>query len=56
MWMLELLMEATEVEVVARATAVLNWSESAARWAVWLWPDVVWVVFCECLQQDIAML
>ncbi len=24
--------------------------------AVWLWPVVVWVVFCECLLQDIAML
>jgi hypothetical protein len=45
-------MEATEVEVVARATAVRNWSESAARWEVWLWPVVVWVVFCECLLQD----
>ena len=56
MWMLELSMEATEVEVVARATAVRNWSESAARCAVWLWPVVVCVVFCECLLQDIAML
>jgi hypothetical protein len=35
--------------VVARATAVRNWSESAARWAVWLWPVVVCVVFCEVL-------
>lgn len=49
-------MDATEVEVVARATAVRNWSESAARCAVWLWPVVVWVVFCECLLQDMAML
>ena len=44
------------VEVVARATAVRNWSESAAHWAVWLWPVEVGVVFCECLLQDIAML
>ena len=56
MWMLELSTEATEVEVVARATAVRNWSELAADWAVWLWPVEVWVVFCECLLQDIAKL
>ncbi len=31
---LELSVEATEVDVVARATAVWNWSESAA-WLVW---------------------
>ncbi len=40
MWMLMLVLElstgATEVEVVARATAVGNWSESAAHWAVGL--------------------
>ena len=56
MLMLVLSIDATDVEVVARATAVRNWSESAARWAVWLWPVVVWIVFCECLLQDIAML
>jgi len=41
MLMLVLSIEATDVEVVARATAVRNWSESAARWAVWLWPAEV---------------
>ena len=56
MWMLELSMEAIEVEVVARATAVQNWSESAVRRVVWLLPVKVRVVFCECLLQDIAML
>jgi len=45
------------VEVVACATAVQNWwSESAARWAVWLCPVEVRVVFCECRLQDIAIL
>jgi hypothetical protein len=38
MLMLVLSIEATDVEVVARAKAVRNWSESAAHWAVWLWP------------------
>ncbi len=38
MLMLVLSIGATDVEVVARATAVRNWSESAARWVVWLWP------------------
>ncbi len=38
MLMLVLLIEATDVEVVARAMAVRNWSKSAARWAVCLWP------------------
>ena len=48
-WMLELSMEATEVEAVAGAMAVWNWLESAARCAVWLCPvEVVGVVFCEC--------
>ncbi len=47
MWMLELSMGATEVEVVARATAVRNWSESAAFWALRLWPINVGVLFCE---------
>ena len=56
MWMLELSMKATEMDVVANATAVQNWSESAARWEVWLWPIEVWVVFCECFLHDIAML
>ena len=56
MWMLELSMEVTEVEVVARATAVQNWSESAARWAVWVCPVEVGVVFCEFCLHDIAML
>jgi hypothetical protein len=40
-------MGATEVEVVARATAVQNQSESAAFGAVWLWPIDVRVLFCE---------
>jgi hypothetical protein len=34
MWMLELSMGATKVEVVACARAVQNWSESAARCAM----------------------
>ncbi len=41
MLMLVLSIDATDVEVVARATAVRNWSESAAHWAVWLWPAEV---------------
>ena len=49
-------MEVTEVEVVVCAMAVRNWSESAACWAVWLWSVEVWVVFSECLLQDISML
>jgi len=57
MLMLELSMEAMELEVVDRAMAVRNWSESAARWAVWLWDvDEVGVVFCECRVHVIAML
>ena len=56
MLMLELLMEATEEDVVERATAVRNWSESAARWAVWLWEVDVGVEFCEWRVHDIAML
>ena len=47
MLMLEVSMAAMEVEVVDRAMAVRNWSESAARWAVWLWDVEVGVVFCE---------
>ena len=35
--MLVLSIEAKDVEVVARVMAVRNWSESATRWAVWLW-------------------
>ena len=55
--MLELSIEATDVEVVDRATAVRNWSELAARWAVWLWDvDEVGVVFCEWRVHVIAML
>ena len=46
MWMLELSMEATEVEAVAGAMAVWNWLESAVHCAVWLCPvEVVGVVF-----------
>ncbi len=56
MLMLELSMEATEVEVVERAMAVRNWSESAARWAVWLWDVDVGVEFCEWRVHVIAML
>ncbi len=40
-------MGATEVEVVACAVAVQNWLESAAFWAVWLWPINARVLFCE---------
>jgi hypothetical protein len=47
MGMLELSMGATEVEVVACAVAVRNWLESAAFWAVPLWPINVRVLFCE---------
>jgi hypothetical protein len=47
MRMLELLMGVTEVEDVACAMAVRNWSESAACWVVWLWLTNVGVLFCE---------
>ncbi len=40
-------MGAAKVEVVACATAVRNWSESADFWAVQLWPINVGVLFCE---------
>jgi hypothetical protein len=47
MWVLELSMGATEVKVVAHATAVRNLSESAVHWAVRLWPIDVGLLFCE---------
>jgi hypothetical protein len=47
MWMLELSMGVTEVEVVALAMAVRNWLESAAHWVVQLWPIDVGVLICE---------
>ena len=53
--MLELSIEATDVEVVDRATAVRNWSELAARWAVWLWDVEVGVVFWVWRVHAIAM-
>ncbi len=56
MWMLDLSMGATEAEVVACATAVRNWLESAAFWAVRLWPIDVGVLFCECCVQVMAVL
>jgi hypothetical protein len=40
-------MGATEVEVVARATAERNRLESAAFWVVQLWPIDIGVLFCE---------
>ncbi len=49
-------MGVTEVEVVAHATAVRNWSKSAALWVVRLWPIDVGVLFCECCVQVMAML
>ncbi len=47
MWMLELSMGVTKVEVIASVMAVRDWSGSAARWAVWLRPIDVRVLFCE---------
>ncbi len=54
--MLELSMEATDVDVVAGATEVWNWSESAAACAVWLCVMELEVLFCEWHVHSIAEL
>ena len=54
--MLELSRGAIEVEVVERAIAVQNWSESAARCAVELCDADVRLVFWEWLVHAMAML
>jgi hypothetical protein len=45
--MLELSMEATDLNVVARVMAVRIWSGSAAACAVWLCVMELKVLFCE---------
>ncbi len=54
--MLELSMEVTDVDVVVRATAVWNWSESAAACAVWLCVMELEVLFCEWHLHSMAKL
>ena len=49
-------MGAIEVDVVERAMAVRNWSESVARWAVELCDAVVGLMFWEWRVHRMAML
>ena len=56
MLMLELSMGAIEVDVVERAMAVRNWSESAARCAVELCDAEVGLMFWEWRVHCMAML
>ncbi len=56
MWMLELSMGATKVEVIVCVMTVQNWLESAACWVVRLWPIEVGVLFFKWCMEVMAML